>query len=68
MINNLKKSNDRLLGQFNFTELEPITKQNCYHSPEESDEDNNIIVKDLPWRSDTVSEFVKICNILDQVC
>jgi hypothetical protein len=59
MINNLKNNNDHLIGQFNKTELEPITKQNCYHSPEESDENNNIIVKDLPWRSDTVSEYVK---------
>ena len=59
MINNLKNNNDHLIGQFNKTELEPITKQNCYHSLEESDENNNIIVKDLPWRSDTVSEYVK---------
>ncbi|CAG8748797.1 19773_t:CDS:2, partial [Rhizophagus irregularis] len=64
VINNLKKSNDRLLGQFNFTELEPITKQNCYHSPEESDEDNNIIVKDLSWRSDTLHKFLR--NYLDK--
>ncbi|PKC55771.1 hypothetical protein RhiirA1_502435 [Rhizophagus irregularis] len=46
-------------GQFNKTELEPITKQNCYHSPEESDENNNIIVKDLPWRSDTLRKFLR---------
>jgi hypothetical protein len=47
MINNLKNNNDYLIGQFNKTELEPITKKNCYHSPEESDENNNIIVKNL---------------------
>ncbi|UZO03562.1 uncharacterized protein OCT59_023967 [Rhizophagus irregularis] len=32
--------------------------------PEESDEDNNIIVKDLPWRSDTLRKFLR--NYLDK--
>jgi hypothetical protein len=66
MINNLKKSNDHLIGQFNKKELEPIIKQNCYHSPEISDEDNKVVVQDLPWRSDTVSkliEYIEIFNI-----
>ena len=63
IINNLKKNNDNLIDQFSKTKLEPITKQNYYHSPEESDENNDIIVKDLSWHSDTVSEFVKIFDL-----
>ena len=59
MINNLKKQNDDLIAQFSKKELEPITKKNYYHSPKISDDENNIIVQDLPWRSDTVSKFTK---------
>ncbi|CAB4432096.1 unnamed protein product [Rhizophagus irregularis] len=56
---NQKENTKTRAGQFNKTELEPITKQNCYHSPEESDENNNIIVKDLPWHSDTLRKFLR---------
>jgi hypothetical protein len=59
VINKLAKNNDNLIAQFTKKELEPITKNNYYHSPEISDDENKIIVQDLPWRSDTVSKFVK---------
>ena len=63
MLNNLRKNNDPLIRQFDRTELEPITESNKYHSPEISDDDNRIIVQDLPWRSDTVSKFIEMFNI-----
>lgn len=59
MINNLKKHNDDLITRFTKKELEPITENNYYHSPEISDDEDKIIVQDLPWRSDTVSKFTK---------
>ena len=66
IISNLKKSNDRLITQFDKTELDPIIKENCYHSPEVSDDNNQVIVHDLPWRSDTVSKFIEIFNFINQ--
>jgi len=63
VLNYLRKSNDPLIRQFDRTELEPITENNKYHSPEISDDDNRIIVQDLPWRSDTVSKFIEMFNI-----
>jgi hypothetical protein len=65
MINNLKKSNDRLIKKFKKKELEPIINQNCYHSPEISDEDNKVVVHDLSWRSDTVSKFIEYIEIFN---
>jgi hypothetical protein len=62
VINHLRKSKDPLIRKFNGRELE-ITKNNKYHSPELSDEENNIIVQNLPWRSDTVSKFIEMFNI-----
>jgi len=59
VLNYLRKSNDPLIRQFDRTELEPITENNKYHSPEISDDDNRIIVQDLPWCSDTVSKLLK---------
>jgi ssDNA-specific exonuclease RecJ len=59
VINHLKKNNDNLITQFTKKELDPIIKNNYYHSPEISDDENKIIVQDLPWRSDTVSKFIK---------
>lgn len=62
MINNLKENNDNLIAKFTKRELEPIIKDNRYHSPELSDDEDKIIVQDLPWRSDTVSKFIKMLN------
>jgi len=48
-----------LIRQFDESELEEIAENNCYHSPEMSDDDNNIIIHDLSWRSDTVSRLIE---------
>jgi hypothetical protein len=60
VINDLKKNDDNLITQFTKKELDPIIKNNRYHSPEISDDENKIIVQDLPWRSDTVSKFINV--------
>jgi len=49
-----------LVKKFKDEDLQLIIDNNAYHSPEESETDcengrSNIIVKDLKWRSDTVS-------------
>jgi hypothetical protein len=52
---------DPLIKKFNKYDLTLIKESNLYHSPElsESDEDKakkrKIVVKDLEWRSSTVS-------------
>jgi len=52
-----------LIGKFKPDELLPITTDNGYHSPEESESDDDgghtIVVRNLRWRSSTVSEFIK---------
>jgi len=51
-----------LIGKFKPDELLPITTDNGYHSPEESESDGDghtIVVRNLRWRSSTVSEFIK---------
>jgi hypothetical protein len=61
MIKKLFRAKDRLINRFYDDELQPIMNENWYHSPEESetDEENDgkrkIAIKDLKWRSSTVS-------------
>ena len=54
---------DPLIGKFKPDELLPIITDNGYHSPEESESDGDrghtIVVRNLRWRSSTVSEFIK---------
>lgn len=61
----LIKLEDRLMNKFYNDELNPIRSDNRYHSPElsetdEADDSNNrkIVVRDLKWRSATVSNFL----------
>jgi hypothetical protein len=56
-IKHLQLIKDPLIKKFN---LKQIMESNLYHSPEESETDseaekNKIVVKDLKWRSSTVS-------------
>jgi hypothetical protein len=60
MIKRLQLADDQLIKQFQSTDLQPILDNNLYHSPEDSETDqetdeNLIVVKDLKWRSSTVS-------------
>ncbi|GBB95290.1 hypothetical protein RclHR1_25030001 [Rhizophagus clarus] len=55
----LKNLKDPLIKQFKDEELLPIVRDNGYHSPEfssedEVDEKNKIIVRNLRWRSSTL--------------
>jgi hypothetical protein len=57
-----------LIEQFKDDELLPIVTDNGYHSPEfssedENDEKNKIVVRNLRWRSSTVSEFIEMFYI-----
>jgi len=60
----LKKINDPLIRRFKDEELAPIMNDNRYHSPEVSEDDgdgdNKIVIRNLRWRSSTVSEFIEI--------
>ena len=65
MIEQLKNSKDPLIEKFSDQEIYSLTVDNCYYSPEESetDEDSNtekrrIVIKDLQWRSSTVSKHL----------
>lgn len=65
MIEQLRNSKDPLIEKFSDQEIYPLTVDNRYHSPEESetDEDSNtekrrIVIKDLQWRSSTVSKHL----------
>ena len=55
------KLEDRLIDKFYSSELNPIRSDNRYHSPEVSETDDDdpenrkIVVRDLKWRSSTVS-------------
>jgi len=65
MIAKLQKLNDPLIGKFNDGDLLLIISECGYHSPEDSEEDedggdNKIVVRNLQWRSSTVSEFIAI--------
>jgi hypothetical protein len=62
MIDHLQRVSDSIVTKFNKSEIDPILLENAYHSPEESEEDpddstdnNRITIKDLRWRSDSVS-------------
>ncbi|GBC10441.1 hypothetical protein RclHR1_09630005 [Rhizophagus clarus] len=59
----LKNLKDPLIEQFKDEELLPIVRDNGYHSPEFSSEDevnekNKIVVCNLRWRSSTLRQFL----------
>ena len=60
MISHLQRVGDPIVTKFQQSELDPILMENSYHSPEESEEEeeaserNHIIIRDLRWRSDSV--------------
>lgn len=64
----MQRNKDRLVGKFRSNELQPIKIDNRYHSPEVSETDNdnpgtrNIVIKDLKWRSSTVSLHFFLTN------
>ena len=68
MISHLQIMEDPIVSKFQQSELNPILMENAYHSPEESEEEpdngkelnnskreNRIVIRDLQWRSDSVS-------------
>lgn len=68
MISHLQVMEDPIVSKFQQSELNPILMENAYHSPEESEEEpdngkesnnskrgNRIVIRDLQWRSDSVS-------------
>ena len=67
MIKHLQEMGDPIVSKLKQSELNPITMENAYHSPEESEEDpdsssnnhdNRIVIRDLKWRSNSVSLIV----------
>jgi hypothetical protein len=67
MIKHLQEMGDPIVSKLKQSELNPITMENAYHSPEESEEDldsssnnhdNRIVIRDLKWRSSSVSLIV----------
>jgi hypothetical protein len=63
MIKHLQEMGDPIVSKLKQSELNPITMENAYHSPEESEEDpdslsNRIVIRDLKWRSSCVSLIV----------
>jgi hypothetical protein len=70
MINHLQVVGDPLIRKFNDERLQPIINNSAYHSPEisETDEENpsgkrKIVIRDLKWRSSTVSNILKLITI-----
>ena len=60
MISHLQSIGDPLIKQFKKENLQLIMDNNAYHSPEDLETDQEtgkrkIMVKDLRWRSSTVS-------------
>jgi hypothetical protein len=60
VISHLQSIGDPLIKQFKKENLQLIMDNNAYHSPEDSETDQEtgkrkIMVKDLRWRSSTVS-------------
>jgi hypothetical protein len=67
MIKHLQEMGDPIVSKLKQSELNPITMENAYHSSEESEEDpdslsnnhdNRIVIRDLKWRSSSVSLIV----------
>jgi hypothetical protein len=67
MIKHLQEMGDPIVSKLKQSELNPIIMENAYHSPEESEEDpdsssnnrdNRIVIRDLKWRSSSVSLIV----------
>ena len=70
MIKCLQRIGDPVILNFWQSEINPILIENAYHSPEESEEDesedngaNRVVIRDLSWRSDTVSiRYIFFCQ------
>jgi len=70
MINHLRVVGDPLIRKFNDERLQPVINNSAYHSPEisETDEENpsgkrKIVIRNLKWRSSTVSNVLKLITI-----
>ena len=70
-MNKLLGQADRLALKLNKRGLKEVVDDNKYHSPEESETDNEnlgknkVVVHDLSWRSDTVSiKFIPINDLI----
>ena len=67
MINHLRLVENPLIKKFKHNDLQLLIDHNIYHSPEDSETDqesghSNIVVKDLKWRSSTMSiSFYLLC-------
>jgi hypothetical protein len=67
MLKELELVGNSLIKKFKRKDLQLIINNTAYHSPEESETDpesgeSNIVVKDLKWRSSTVSiSFYLLC-------
>ena len=64
----MQRIRDPIVSKFQQSELNPILMENAYHSPEDSKEkpdngnelnnskkENQIVIRDIQWRSDSVS-------------
>src|SRR5277367_4993136 len=64
MIKHLQTMKDPIVSKLKQSELNLITMENAYHSPEESEKDpdsslnNHIVIRNLKWRSSSVSLIV----------
>lgn len=63
MIKHLQVVDDELIKQIKDVDLKPVIDNNLYHSPEDSETDQEsgekkIVIKDLRWRSSTVSIII----------
>ena len=69
MISHLQTVSDPLIKKIKKGDLQLIMDNNAYHSAENSETDQEtgkrkIMVKDLRWRSSTVSPFTKLLMLL----
>ena len=68
MISYLQRIRNPIVSKFQPSELNPILIENAYHSPKDSEEEpdngnelnnskkeNQIVIRDIQWRSDSVS-------------
>ncbi len=66
MIKHLQRMRDPIVSKLRQSEIDPILMENAYHSPEESEQDpddsegsNRVVIRDLKWRSNSVSLRIK---------
>ncbi|CAG8563574.1 17863_t:CDS:2 [Racocetra fulgida] len=73
MIDHLIEVNDKLIRKVKKEDLKIIQSSNRYYSPEVSETDvelieRNIVIKDLKWRSQTVSQKKLGKKVWNRVC